>query len=134
MKPTKITPALAVSMPRFEFIALWLLVHTRKKSERGPLGYQVQHVGGVYKVVSPIGGVVYQTPDADRLFDVARRGELGSLTRRADAFREEAFEDMYYRARAANVPSEGKSTAQIEREIAEALAKRPPKPKPAWRD
>lgn len=45
-------------------------------------------------MVSPIAGgtVVYRTSEADKLFDYARRGELGTLVREADQFRIDAHE------------------------------------------
>jgi hypothetical protein len=89
-----ITEEQARSMPRFEFIAHWLAVVTRKKANRGPLGYQVKRVGKSWRVVSPVGGgtVAYETTDPALLFDYARRGELGSEIRRAEEFRGLAYE------------------------------------------
>ncbi len=60
---------------------------------RGPLGLRVNHAGGEYRIVSPIAGgtAVYSTPDAGKLFDYARRTQLGTLTRDADEFRTLAY-------------------------------------------
>lgn len=81
-------------MPRFEFIAHWLAVVTKKKENRGPLGLYVRHVGKKWQVVSPIAGgtVMYETPDPALLFDYARRGQLGSEIRNADEFRAFVYE------------------------------------------
>jgi hypothetical protein len=89
-----ITAANALRMPRFAFIALYLVAMTKRKEYRGRLGLRVTHARGIYKVLSPIGGgtVTYQTSDPDRLFDYVRRGELGVLTREADEFRGIAYE------------------------------------------
>lgn len=81
----------ARAMDRFAFIALYLVVLTRKAANRGPLGYRVNCHRGEYRVVSPIGGVVYATREADKLFDYARRTQLGMLTREADEFRVLAY-------------------------------------------
>lgn len=82
------------SLPRFEFIARWLVSMTRKKENRALVGgYRVTHTGGVYKVISPIAGgtVAYQTEDPSLLFDYVRRGALGYFTREADNVRVEAL-------------------------------------------
>ena len=86
---TKITADAARTMERYAFLALDLVVATRRAENRGPLGYRVRHARGEYRVVSPIAGgtVVYSTADAGKLFDFVRRGELGTLTREADEFR-----------------------------------------------
>lgn len=96
----EITGDAATSMPRFEFIARWLVVVTRKKSNRGPLGLHVRRVGKQWRICSPIGGgtVTFATRDASLLFDYARRGQLGADVRDADAFRVAAFEDRERRA------------------------------------
>ena len=92
---TRITAEAARSLPRFSFIGLYLVVETRRAEGRGPLGLHVQHSRGEYRVVSPVAGgtVVYRTRDAARLFDYARRGELGHLTREADNWRVLAWEE-----------------------------------------
>lgn len=84
-----ITEALAVELPRFEFLAHWLAVVTRKKVNRGPVGLLVRRHGDRWRVVSPVGGgtVVYETPDAAKLYDYVRRGELGPHLRDAEEFR-----------------------------------------------
>lgn len=85
-----ITEEQARSMPRFEFIAHWLTVVTRKKENRDlAKGKRVKRVGDRWQIVSPVGGgtVEYETPDADRLFDYARRGPLGWHIRNAEEFR-----------------------------------------------
>jgi len=90
----------ATSMPRFDFIARWLVVVTRKKANRGPLGLHVRKVGKEWRIYSPVGGgtVTFATRDPSMLFDHARRGQLGADIRDADAFRVEAFEDLARRA------------------------------------
>lgn len=94
--PTTITADAALSMDRFAFIALFLVVRTRKADDRTLVGgYQVRFAGGEYRIVSTTvaaGVVVYRTRDAGCLFDYARRGKLGYLTRRADEWRMLAFE------------------------------------------
>lgn len=89
-----ITEEQARAMPRFEFIAHWLAVVTRKKVNRGPLGLHVKRVGKRWQVVSPIGGgtVTYETTDPALLFDYVRRGQLGRDIRDAEEFRGLAFE------------------------------------------
>lgn len=89
-----ITEAQARQLPRFEFIAHWLAVVTRKKVNRGPLGLYVKRVGKRWQVVSPIGGgtVTYETTDPALLFDYAWRGQLGGDIRDAEEFRLLAFE------------------------------------------
>lgn len=89
-----LTGELARSMPRFEFIANWLVVVTRKKENRGPLGLYVRRVGKRWQIMSPVGGgtVTFETTDPALLFDYARRGQLGREIRDADAFRGLAYE------------------------------------------
>lgn len=91
---TKISADAARTMDRYAFLALYLVVATRRAENRGRLGYRIQHARGEYSVVSPIAGgtVVYRTSEADKLFDYARRGELGTLVREADQFRIDAHE------------------------------------------
>ena len=71
---TRITADAALTLPRFEFIALYLVVSTRRAEYRGPLGYRVHHADGEYRVVSLIAGgtVVYRTHDAGKRFDHVR--------------------------------------------------------------
>jgi hypothetical protein len=84
----------ARTLPRFDFIAHWLAVVTRKKENRGSLGLYVRRAGKRWQVVSPVGGgtVTYETTDPALLFDYARRGQLGSEIRRAEEFRGMAHE------------------------------------------
>jgi len=84
----------ALTLPRFEFIAHWLAVVTKKKANRGPLGLYVRRVGKRWQIVSPIGGgtVTFETGDPALLFDYARRGQLGPHIHDAEAFRGEAYE------------------------------------------
>lgn len=84
-----LTEEIARSLPRFEFIAHWLAIVTRKKANRGPLGLHVRRVGKRWQVVSPVGGgtVTFQTTDPALLFDYARRGQLGPHIRDAEEFR-----------------------------------------------
>jgi len=89
-----LTEELARGIPRFEFIAHWLAVVTKKKDARGPLGLYVRRRGKRWQVVSPVGGgtVTFQTTDPALLFDYARRGQLGSHIRDAEDFRVLAYE------------------------------------------
>jgi hypothetical protein len=89
-----ITEEQAREMPRFDFIAHWLVVVTRKKANRNRLGLYVKRVGKRWQVVSPVGGgtVTYETTDPALLFDYARRGQLGRDIRDAEEFRGLAFE------------------------------------------
>ena len=97
-KPTlgrgMITEELARELPRFEFIAHWLAVVTKKKENRGPLGLYVKRSGKRWQVVSPVGGgtVTYETADPALLFDYARRGQLGPHIRDAEDFRGLAYQ------------------------------------------
>ena len=90
-----LTGELARTLPRFEFIAHWLAVVTKKKENRGPLGLYVKHVGKKWQVVSPIDGgtVTFETTNPALLFDYARRGQLGREIRNAEEFRILAHED-----------------------------------------
>lgn len=89
-----ITEEQARAMPRFEFIAHWLVVVTKKKENRGPLGLYVKRVGKLWQIVSPVGGgtVTYETADPALLFDYARRGQLGPHIRDAEEFRGLAYQ------------------------------------------
>ena len=89
-----ITEDQARALPRFEFIAHWLAVVTKKKDNRGPLGLYVKRVGKRWQIVSPVGGgtVTYETADPALLFDYARRGQLGSHIRDAEEFRGLAYQ------------------------------------------
>lgn len=83
-----ITEEQARSMPRFDFIAHWLAVVTRKKENRDlAKGKRVRRVGDRWQIVYSNGLVEYETPDTDRLFDYARRGPLGWHIRNAEEFR-----------------------------------------------
>ena len=89
----EITEEQALALPRFEFIAHWLAVVTRKKENRDLAhGKRVRRVGDRWQVVSSNGALEYETPDADRLFDYARRGPLGWWIRKAEEFRVAAHE------------------------------------------
>jgi hypothetical protein len=89
-----ITEEQARALPRFEFIAHWLAVVTKKKVNRGPLGLYVKRAGKRWQIMSPVGGgtVTYETTDPARLFDYARRGQLGSHIRDAEDFRGMAYQ------------------------------------------
>lgn len=88
-----ITEEQARAMPRFEFIAHWLAKVTRKKENRElAMGKRVRKVGKRWQVVASNGAVEYESPDADRLFDYARRGPLGWWIRKAEEFRALAHE------------------------------------------
>ena len=93
MMTATITADAARSMARFDFIALFLVVLTRRREHRGRLGYAVRCARGEYRVVSPVAGgtVVYSTRDTAKLFDFVRRGELGTLVREAEEFRVLAY-------------------------------------------
>ncbi len=84
----EITEAQALALPRFEFIAHWLEVVTRKKEGRIlSRGKRVKRTRGRWQIVYSNGLVEYETPDADLLFDYARRGPLGWHIRAAEEFR-----------------------------------------------
>ena len=89
-----ITEEQARAMPRFEFIAHWLTVLTKKKENRGPLGLYVKRAGKRWQIMSPVGGgtVTYETADPALLFDYARRGQLGPHIRDAEEFRGLAYQ------------------------------------------
>lgn len=89
-----ITEQQARTLPRFEFIAHWLAVVTKKKENRGPLGLYVKRAGKRWQIVSPVDGgtVTHETADPALLFDYARRGQLGSHIRDAEEFRGLAYE------------------------------------------
>ena len=89
-----ITEELARKLPRFEFIAHWLVTVTKKKENRGPLGLYVKRIGKRWQILSPVGGgtVTYETADPALLFDYARRGQLGSDIRDAEEFRGLAYQ------------------------------------------
>jgi len=66
-----ITEELARALPRYDFIAHYLAVVTKKKDGRDLAGgKRVRRMGNRWQIVSPIGGgvVEYETPDTDRLF------------------------------------------------------------------
>lgn len=88
-----ITEEQARRMSRFEFIAHWLSVVTRKKENRDlAQGKRVRRKRGLWQIVYSNGLVEYETPDADRLFDYARRGPLNWHIRHAEEFRELAHQ------------------------------------------
>ncbi len=94
-----ITGAQAIEMPRFEFIAHWLVTVTRKKERRGPLGIQVRRAGKKWRVLrGDQATIVYETDDPGLLFDYVRRTQLGTETRAADNFRADAYEAKAKRA------------------------------------
>lgn len=84
-----------VTLPRFDFIAAYLVLLTSKKANREYVhGYQVRRRGGVWSVIQTRvagGTVVLETSDTAKLFDYVRRGPLGYFTREADNLREEAL-------------------------------------------
>lgn len=87
-----------VKLPRFDFIAEFLVSVTRSKAARALVhGQQVRRRGKRYQIVQtgvvghPRGLVTYQTTDTSLLFDVARRGHLGYFTREADNLRVDAL-------------------------------------------
>jgi hypothetical protein len=112
-----ITEQMAREMPRFEFIAHWLVNVTRKKANRGRLGLWVRRRGGSFEVVSPIGGgtVTYATKDPALLFDYVRRGQLGTNVRDAEEFRTLAY------AAQAEREARTKTPRQLESEIARLM-------------
>lgn len=80
-----------VKLPRFEFLAAYLVLLTRKAANREFVqGYQVKHSAGRWSVIQTQvagGTTVYATDDAAKLFDYVRRGPLGYFTREADNLR-----------------------------------------------
>lgn len=86
-----ITGELAKKLPRFEFIARFLVEVTRKKENRAlSNGLQVRFSRGMYRVVSTaVAGnpEVFKTRDPAVLFDYVRRGSLGYWVRSAEEFR-----------------------------------------------
>lgn len=82
-----------IKLPRFDFIAAYLVSLTAKKANREFVhGYQVRRSAGRWSVIQTEvanGTVVYVTDDAAKLFDYVRRGPLGYLTREADNLRSE---------------------------------------------
>jgi hypothetical protein len=81
----------ATTLPRFTFIAEFLVSATRRKADREVVnGYQVRKVRGEYRVIwtalqgSP---VMYATKDAAKLFDYVRRGRLCYFVRQAEELR-----------------------------------------------
>ena len=90
-----ITAEQARERPRFDFIAHWLAVVTRRKDGRDlAQGKRVRRANGRWQIVYPNGLVEYETPDADRLFDYARRGSLGRHIRDAEEFRVLAHQEQ----------------------------------------
>lgn len=84
----QITEDQARTLPRFDFIAHWLAVVTKKKENRDlAQGKRVRYRYGRWQIVYSNGLVEYETPDADRLFDYARRGPLNWHIRNAEEFR-----------------------------------------------
>jgi hypothetical protein len=82
----------ALTMERFEFIALFVAYNT-KTAERRELvrGYQVVQTadGWVYGFESL--GPMCQPCDAAKLFDMIRRTDLGYFTQQADAYRVDVY-------------------------------------------
>ena len=88
-----------VKLPRFEFIAEYLVMMTASKANRSYVqGYQVKKKGKKYQVLStathtddgkPV--VVMETDNTNKLFDYVRRGPLGYFTREADNIRVDAL-------------------------------------------
>lgn len=89
-----LTEELARALARFEFTAHRLVVLTKKKENRGPLGLYVKRLGKRWQVMSPIGSgtVTFETTDPALLFDYAHRGQLGHEIRNAEKFRMLAHE------------------------------------------
>lgn len=110
---TTITERDARELPRFDFIARYLVVSTRKKADRALVkGKQVRRIGGLWQVLYGNGLVEYETLDAGRLFDYVRRGPLNYYVRQAEEFRALAYE------RGAR---KKKSRRRLDAEIAAAL-------------
>jgi len=128
-KTSTITERDALTMPRFDFIARWLVLFTKNKKNRGPLGQFVRRRGKTYEMLS--GGstpvVVYRTPDPGRLFDYARRTQLGDEIRRAENFRTEAY--MNREASASRTKSSRRLDEEIDAYLAEGRALRARMPK-----
>lgn len=88
-----ITGEQARTMARFEFVAHWLALETRKKANRGPLGLYVKRVGKEWRIYSPVAGgtVMFGSSDPSLLYDYARRTQLGTIIRDAEGFRGDAY-------------------------------------------
>jgi hypothetical protein len=84
-----------IKLPRFEFLAAYLVLLTGKKANREFVGgYQVRRSAGQWRVIQTQvagGTVVYTTGDAAKLFDYVRRGPLEYFTREADNLRADAL-------------------------------------------
>ncbi len=90
---TTITAEAARTMTRFDFIALFLVVITRRSTHLGPLRIRVTHAGGRYRVIQGAAKVVVMdTTDTSLLFDYVRRTQLGPIVRNAEGFRGLAYE------------------------------------------
>lgn len=90
---TRITVDAALTMSRFDFIAMFLVVITRRSTRLGPLKQRVLHSKGTYRVVQGSANVtVYETADASLLFDYVRRTQLGPVVRDAEEWRMMAWE------------------------------------------
>ncbi len=91
---TRITAEAARTMTRFDFIALFLVVITRRSTHLGPLKQRVTHSNGMYRVTSGSSKVVVmETADTSLLFDYVRRTQLGPIVRDAEEFRGMAYEE-----------------------------------------
>lgn len=94
-----------VKLPRFEFIAEFLVHVTREKENRSlTQGYQIRKKGKIYQVVQTgihakydgskpkdKGVVAYETDSPDKLYDYVRRGPLMYFIRHAEELRAQAF-------------------------------------------
>ncbi len=86
---------LLVKLPRFEFIAGFLEMATRKKEGRAlTQGYQVKRKGKNWQVIQTLvagGTIAYETDDAGKLYDYVRRGPLNYFIRHAEDMRTDAL-------------------------------------------
>jgi hypothetical protein len=122
----RVTEQDARALPRFEFIARYLEVFTRKKVDRDLVGgKQVRRHGGKWQVLYRNGLVEYETPGADRLFDYVRRGPLNYFVRQAEEFRGLAHERGARKLRGAERGVRGHAyKKKLDAEIVAALGKR----------
>lgn len=86
---------LLVKLPRFEFLAGFLEMATRRKEGREVVqGYQIKRKGKNWQVVQTLVAgqpVVYETDDPNKLFDYVRRGPLNYYVRQAEDMRTDAL-------------------------------------------
>jgi hypothetical protein len=73
---------------RFDFIANYLQHQTRRKSDLDLVGgYQVRRGKSGWDIIDSNGAKLIQGATSEKLYDYARRGTLGYLTKKADDLR-----------------------------------------------